>query len=257
MRTLLTAGGLSLAFSLFLTPLFVRLCKRLEFGQFIRDDGPKSHHAKRGTPTMGGIIIVLATLFGFFVSALIYHGDGIGAPSLLVLLMLVGMGVVGFVDDFLKTRHQRSLGLGGWAKIFGQVIVATVFALLVLQFPRTAVGAGGKVYTATPASPTVSIVRDQWFNGSVLSFTALFGAVAGVIVFLLWLWLTNLALLFGAELDAELERGRELASGIEAEEQIKLPPRDDRNIEKAEAKEREDVAKGRELRERAQSRDED
>ena len=61
MGTLLTAGGLALAFSLFLTPLFIRLFKRLQLGQFIREDGPKTHHVKRGTPTMGGIIMILAT----------------------------------------------------------------------------------------------------------------------------------------------------------------------------------------------------
>jgi phospho-N-acetylmuramoyl-pentapeptide-transferase len=57
---------LSLAFTLFLTPLFIRLFTRLGWGQFIRDDGPKSHHVKRGTPTMGGIIFILGSLFGYF-----------------------------------------------------------------------------------------------------------------------------------------------------------------------------------------------
>ena len=80
------------------------------------------------------------------------------------------------------------------------------------------------------------------------SYDKTYGALAGVIVFLLWLWITNLALLFGAELDAELERGRELLAGLPAEETIQLPPRDTRNIEKAEKKEREDVERGRELR---------
>jgi membrane protein len=80
------------------------------------------------------------------------------------------------------------------------------------------------------------------------SYDKTYGALAGVIVFLLWLWLTNLALLFGAELDAELERGRELQSGIAAEESLQLPPRDTRNIEKAEEKEREDVEEGRDIR---------
>ena len=74
-------------------------------------------------------------------------------------------------------------------------------------------------------------------------------ATFGVVVFLLWLWITNLALLFGAELDSELERGRELQSGLPAEREIQLPPRDTRNITKAEKKEREDIERGRELRE--------
>jgi membrane protein len=87
-----------------------------------------------------------------------------------------------------------------------------------------------------------------FYVSNFASYNKTYGALAGAIVFLLWLWITNLALLFGAELDAELERGRELQSGLPAEEQIQLPPRDTRNIEKAEAKEREDVERGREIR---------
>jgi membrane protein len=69
-----------------------------------------------------------------------------------------------------------------------------------------------------------------------------------VIAFLLWLWLTNLALLFGAELDAELERGRELESGLPAERKIQLPPRDTHNLDKARAKEEDDERRGRRIR---------
>ena len=80
------------------------------------------------------------------------------------------------------------------------------------------------------------------------SYSSTYGSLAGVIVFLLWLWITNLALLLGAEVDAELERGRELQAGLPAEREIQLPPRDDRNIEKALEKEREDEARGRAIR---------
>lgn len=83
------------------------------------------------------------------------------------------------------------------------------------------------------------------------SYDKTYGALGGVIAFLLWVWLTNLALLFGAELDAELERGRELQSGLPAERMIQLPPRDDRNIEKARAKDEEDERRGRAIRLRA------
>ncbi|MFJ3490642.1 YihY/virulence factor BrkB family protein [Leifsonia aquatica] len=76
-----------------------------------------------------------------------------------------------------------------------------------------------------------------------------YGSLAGVIVFLLWLWIANLALLFGAEFDAEVERGRELQAGIEAEEQIQLPPRDTRQSEKAAKKERDSIADASKLRE--------
>ncbi len=188
MQSLITGAAVSLLFTLFLTPLFIRLFHRLQWGQFIRDDGPVSHHAKRGTATMGGVVFILAAVVGYFAGHL-NDLRAITPSGLLVLLLMVGLGVVGFVDDYLKTRHQRSLGLGGWAKVFGQVLVATVFALLVLQFPKDRIGAGGRRYTVTPGSTNISIVRDQWFDGSVLSFTALFGAVLGVIVFVVWIWL--------------------------------------------------------------------
>jgi membrane protein len=80
------------------------------------------------------------------------------------------------------------------------------------------------------------------------SYTKTYGALAGVIVFLFWLWLVNLALLFGAELDAELERARELRAGIAAEEQIQLPARDVRQAQKAEQKASEQVEEGRRIR---------
>ncbi len=80
------------------------------------------------------------------------------------------------------------------------------------------------------------------------SYNKTYGSLAGIIVFLLWLWITNLALLFGAEIDAELERARQLQAGIEAEHTLQLPPRDTRNSEKAEEKLKEKVAAGRELR---------
>jgi membrane protein len=80
------------------------------------------------------------------------------------------------------------------------------------------------------------------------NYDATYGSLAGIIVFLLWLWITNLALLFGAELDAELERGRELQGGIAAEETVQLPPKDARASEKREAKHLKEVERGRELR---------
>jgi membrane protein len=87
------------------------------------------------------------------------------------------------------------------------------------------------------------------------SYNKTYGSLAGVIVFLLWLWITNLALLFGAEIDAELERARELQAGIEAEKTLQLPPRDTRNSEKAEEKLEKKIAEGRRLRLDAQESD--
>lgn len=174
MRALLLAGAMSLAFSLFLTPVFIRLFRKLGWGQFIRDDGPQSHHAKRGTATMGGIILILGTVISYF-SAMWFSGEPIPASPLLVLFMMVGLGLVGFVDDFLKTRNQRSLGLGGWAKISGQVVVAGVFGWLSLQFPNR--------HGQTPASTHISFIRDL-----PLDFMRL-GTVLGILVFILWICL--------------------------------------------------------------------
>ena len=78
--------------------------------------------------------------------------------------------------------------------------------------------------------------------------------MAGVIIFLLWLWIVNIALLFGAEFDAEMERGRQLQAGIAAEETIQLPPRDTKKIDKAEEKEQKDIEEGRRIRDRGRCR---
>lgn len=175
MISLLIAGGFSLAFSLFMTPLFIRLFTRLKWGQFIRDDGPQSHHTKRGTPTMGGIVFILAATIGYFVGHGL-AGEPLTLSGLLVIYLMVGLGAIGFIDDFLKTRNQRSLGLGGWSKILGQVVVAGGFAALALNFPNED--------GLTPASSMISTIRDvHWLD------LAVFGAVAGGILFAIWVTL--------------------------------------------------------------------
>jgi phospho-N-acetylmuramoyl-pentapeptide-transferase len=181
-RALLLGAAISLLFTLFLTPLFIRLFRHLEWGQFIRDDGPVSHHAKRGTPTMGGVVIIVASVVGYFGGCLL-GGVDLAFSPLLVLFLMVGLGLVGFIDDFLKTRNQRSLGLGGWAKITGQVVVATGFAVLALQSPWRVSGRN-----VTPASTDVSVIRDALPNGSMLDFVAIFGLAIGTIVFVVWIW---------------------------------------------------------------------
>jgi len=172
MIALLIAGLFSLIYSLALTPLFIRGFKRLQWGQFIREDGPKSHYSKRGTPTMGGLIFISGSVIGYFVGHLA-SGEPPTASGLLVILMMVGLGIVGFIDDFLKTHKQQSLGLGGWAKIFGQVLVAVLFALLSIRFANER--------GLTPATPTISIFRDLPFDFMTL------GIIAGTIIFIVWI----------------------------------------------------------------------
>jgi len=174
MITLLASASLSLAFSLFLTPVFIRIFKRLAWGQFINVDTPDAHHVKRGTPTMGGIVILLAVLFGYFVSALLTQ-EPPTVSGLLVLFLMTGLGIVGFIDDFMKVHKERSLGLSPVAKIIGQVLVGIVFALLAIQFPNK--------QGETPASTQISFIRDLPFD--FLSW----GLVFGIIAFVVWICL--------------------------------------------------------------------
>jgi phospho-N-acetylmuramoyl-pentapeptide-transferase len=173
-RALLAAGGISLAISLFATPAFIAIFSKLQWGQFIRDDGPKAHHTKRGTPTMGGIVILSAAVIGYF-SGKFINGETPSASALLVIFMMLGLGLVGFVDDFLKVRKQQSLGLSGWAKIAGQGIVAALFAVLALQFPNPD--------GLTPASTSVSLFRDLPID------LFIWGSAIGMVLFIGWIYL--------------------------------------------------------------------
>jgi membrane protein len=94
-------------------------------------------------------------------------------------------------------------------------------------------------------------VAFAFYVGTFGSYDKTYGSLAGAVIGLLWLWITNLALLFGAELDSELERGRQLQAGIPAEGELQLPARDTRGIEKAQKKEQKDLARGRAIREQA------
>lgn len=175
MRSLLTAAAISLAFTLFLTPVFLRLFRKWGWGQVIRtpeDIRNPNHAAKRGTPTMGGTIFIVGTVVGYLVGA--YAG---GSPPTisgwLVLWMMVGFGAVGFIDDYMKLRRQRSLGLTGWRKVVGQILVAVPFGIVALNFPDR--------FGSTPASPYISLFRDI----PALSFMAL-GPIIGWLLYLAW-----------------------------------------------------------------------
>lgn len=171
MIALLLAGAFSMLFSLLLTPLFIRGFRRLKWGQFIREDGPQSHHSRRGTPTMGGLIFLSGTVVAYFLAKFVMN-ETPSASALLVLLLAVGCGLIGFTDDFLKIRKQQSLGLGGWSKIAGTIVISVAFGLLALQFPNQA--------GLTPASTSISLFRDLPVDLLGL------GMVAGTGLFLLW-----------------------------------------------------------------------
>jgi phospho-N-acetylmuramoyl-pentapeptide-transferase len=156
LKTIVLAGSIALLGTLLGTRLAIRVLVRKGYGQLIRDDGPTSHHTKRGTPTMGGLVIISAVLFAYLASHLITW-TGPSASALLILFLFTGLGVVGFLDDFIKISKQRSLGLRSKAKIAGQSLVAVAFAVLSLQFPDER--------GITPASPAVSFLRDiEWLD---------------------------------------------------------------------------------------------
>ena len=148
----LISGAVALIISLFGTPLAIRGLVSRGYGQLIRDDGPTSHHTKRGTPTMGGGVIILSVLGGYFVS----HLTPVRLPTasgLLVLFLMTGLGLVGLADDFIKISKQRSLGLRAWTKVVGQGIVAVLFGIGALMFENER--------GLTPASAAISFVRDS------------------------------------------------------------------------------------------------
>jgi phospho-N-acetylmuramoyl-pentapeptide-transferase len=125
------------------------------YGQLIRDDGPTTHHTKRGTPTMGGLVIIASVVLAYFVAKLITR-DVPSWSALLLLFLLVGLGTVGFLDDYIKIAKQRNLGLRSKAKVAGQTLVAVVFAALALTRPDR--------YGQTPASRHISFIRDFPFT---------------------------------------------------------------------------------------------
>ena len=133
MKGIVFAGALSILLSFILTPTLIRILAKRGVGQMIRDDGPQTHHVKRGTPTMGGIVLILSTIIAYFASHL-FTGTGVTASAILVISLIIGLGLIGLLDDLLKIYRKHSLGLTARQKLFGQAIVAAGFAYTGLQF---------------------------------------------------------------------------------------------------------------------------
>jgi phospho-N-acetylmuramoyl-pentapeptide-transferase len=153
-KSVLIAASVGLIVSILVTPLAIKAFRRHGFGQEIRDDGPETHLAKKGTPTMGGTVMVLATVLGYLVAhafLLNQEGRGVTATGLLLLFLLIGLGTVGFLDDYLKIRYRRSLGLNKTAKLVGQLVIGITFAVLALLKDDNG---------ASVATTSISFVRD-------------------------------------------------------------------------------------------------
>jgi phospho-N-acetylmuramoyl-pentapeptide-transferase len=154
---ILVAAAVALIVSIMFTPYLIRVFSRQGFGQEIREEGPQGHQSKRGTPTMGGVAILVAMVAGYFVAHLFTgltskDAQNPTASGVLVLFLTVGLGLVGFLDDFIKIRKQRNLGLNKTAKLVGQLAVSLAFAILAVNFADK--------NNFTPASVNLSFVRD-------------------------------------------------------------------------------------------------
>ncbi|MGV0788469.1 YihY/virulence factor BrkB family protein [Mycolicibacterium sp. XJ2] len=179
--------------------------------------------------TLAGLVIAAAVVFMLAISGPVARaiGDAIGLGEtavtvwnvvrwpLILLFVVLAVAILYYVTPNVEQPKFRWISGGAAVAIVVWLIASLGFGLYVANF-----GSYNKTY----------------------------GALAGVIVFLLWLWITNLALLFGAEVDAELERGRQLQAGLPAEHELQLPPKDDRNIRKQEAAEKKDSKRARRLR---------
>jgi phospho-N-acetylmuramoyl-pentapeptide-transferase len=163
-KTILLSGAISMVIALIGTKPTITVLRKRKLGQQIRSDGPQAHLGKSGTPTMGGIMIIIASLLGYVAGHLLTN-DPMSASGVLVLFLMTGLGLVGFIDDFIKLFMRRSLGLRSGAKLAGQAVVGIIFAVFALHFPDG--------YDLTPASSHISFLAD-------------FGVSVGPVLFVLW-----------------------------------------------------------------------
>jgi phospho-N-acetylmuramoyl-pentapeptide-transferase len=189
-KTILLSGAISMIVALLGTRPTITVLRRRKLGQTIRLEGSQATPAlsKSGTPSMGGIVIIIASLIGYALGHL-FTGVTMTASGVLVLFLMTGLGIVGFIDDFIKVFMRRSLGLRSGAKLLGQATVGIIFAVLAIRFPDG--------YDLTPASEHISFIAD-------------FGVSLGAILFVVWVLLMVTATSNGVNLTDGLDG---LASG--------------------------------------------
>jgi len=182
-RAVIVAAAVAFIISLFGTPVAIRVFTALKAGQPIRSLGPASHQGKKGTPTMGGVAFIVATVFAYVAGHVALTTlperqiaqEGPTMTALVLLGLFVFCGVVGFLDDFLKVRKRNSDGLSAKGKLLGQLIVGVGFGIAALYVKST----NGQ----TVASEHISFIRDiSWLDvgkvGSVLVFVFVITAMS-------------------------------------------------------------------------------
>lgn len=179
MTQIILSGVVSFLVAIFFTPWLIRYFSHAGKGQEIREDGPKSHLRKRGTPTMGGLAIIAGIVVSYLVVGLYGYATGTGGftiSGVLVLGLTLGLGALGFADDFIKLFKARNLGLNKTAKLVGQLAIAVAFGLLILQF-RDSRG-------LTPGTTHLSFIRDI----DIVDF-AVGPTIVGMILFLAFMYI--------------------------------------------------------------------
>ncbi|WP_226665841.1 phospho-N-acetylmuramoyl-pentapeptide-transferase [Metabacillus litoralis] len=131
-QAILITIAMGFLISVLLSPLIIPFLRRLKFGQSIREEGPKSHQKKSGTPTMGGVMIIFAILITTIVMTGKY--SQLSVEMYLLLFVTLGYGLLGFLDDFIKVVMKRNLGLTSRQKLLGQVIIAIIFYIVYTQY---------------------------------------------------------------------------------------------------------------------------
>lgn len=158
---------ISFGISVILCPVFIPFLKRLKFGQNIREEGPKEHLKKRGTPTMGGLIII----FSVVITALYFISDN--KRIIPVLFVTLGFGLIGFLDDYIKIVMKRSMGLSPVQKMGLQIIVTAVFAMYIVRYSE----AGTKMLIPF----TGGVADGKYMDIGILFVPMMFCAVLGTV----------------------------------------------------------------------------
>jgi phospho-N-acetylmuramoyl-pentapeptide-transferase len=161
----LIAGVVGLVVTLLGTPVAIRRLRTVGWGQLIREEGPKAHYEKRGTPTMGGLVILAGAIAGYLLGHIGRQGIySLRDSGVLAMGTIVALAALGFIDDYIKIRKARSLGLQKRAKFIGQLLVAAVFGVLAVHV----VGVG----------TDVSIFRSTALNLGVAFYVWVFVMIA-------------------------------------------------------------------------------
>ena len=160
-RTILMSVLLSFGVSVVLGPVVIPFLRRLKVGQTVRDEGPESHLKKNGTPTMGGILILMSVV----ITSVFFVKDCPGIVP--VLFLMLGFGLIGFLDDYIKVVWKRSMGLKAWQKFLLQIVVTGVFVFYLTR------------YTDVSLAMKVPFINNQYLDFGWMNIPVLFFVVIG------------------------------------------------------------------------------